>query len=287
MPTATHTSTNTPTVTPDGPTPTPGGDPSIQKSPALQNLFLTHQGAKLPPQTCLQSTDVAQFSEQLNVPIPDAPDPKDPSEMQQLGAFEFEVRYDWTKICVEIVPGTAAGSMICTIQDSVTMPTLEGIARIGCVTLGKDNFPDTHTPAGRHLATLRVRPQPELYSQLRANQDNGNAVQLLDQGCEIADLQGHAIPLLGCEDADVTIRFLEGDIDADCDVDVFDTQSIGFRWGATKGTTLFNSRADLEPSGQVNGDGDIDINDLQFVYGRFGSSCASPHPPQLPVNPKA
>jgi hypothetical protein len=230
---------------------------------------------------------VAQISEQLNVPIPEAPDPKDPGQLQQLGAFEFEVRYDWTKVCVVIQPGPAAGSMICTIQDSQTMPTLEGIARIGCVTQGKDNYPDTNTPPGRHLATLHVRPQPELYSILRPNQDNGQAIQLLDQLCEIADLQGHPIMLQSCDDADLTIRFLEGDLDADCDVDVFDTQQSAFRWGAGKGTLLFNSFMDVEPSGQVNGDGDIDINDLQFVYGRFGSTCAAPHPPQPPVNPKA
>ena len=29
----------------------------------------------------------------------------------------------------------------------------------------------------------------------------------------------------------------------------------------------------------------IDINDLQFVYGRFGSPCATPWPAQPPVNP--
>ena len=37
----------------------------------------------------------------------------------------------------------------------------------------------------------------------------------------------------------------------------------------------------------MTGDGDIDINDLQFVYGRFGSTCANPWPAQPPVNPKA
>ena len=35
------------------------------------------------------------------------------------------------------------------------------------------------------------------------------------------------------------------------------------------------------------GDGDIDINDLQFVYGRFASTCGNPWPAQPPVNPKA
>ncbi|MCH8850966.1 MAG: hypothetical protein IIC89_09090, partial [Chloroflexi bacterium] len=42
----------------------------------------------------------------------------------------------------------------------------------------------------------------------------------------------------------------------------------------------------LEPS-KPQQDDDIDINDLQFVYGRFGSTCENPHPDQAPVNPKA
>jgi hypothetical protein len=256
------------------------------KVPALQNIFMTRQGAKIPPQTCLGGTNGTQIGEHLNVPILEAPDPKDPSELQQLGAFEFEVRYDPRLVCIVIQPGSAAGTMICTIQDSETMPTLEGIARIGCVTVGKDNFPDTTTPAGRHLATLIVRPQPDMYSTARPNQDNGITAQLLDQGCELADLQGHQIALDGCEDADVTIRYLEGDVDADCSVDVFDTQNVAFRWGATKGALLYNNFMDLEPSNQVNGDGDIDINDLQFVYGRYASTCANPWPAQLPINPK-
>ena len=121
----------------------------FEKVPALQNLFLTQQGLKLPPQTCLASTDTTQISEQLNVPIPDAPDPKDPSLLQQLGAFEFEVRYDQKLVCIEIQPGTAASGMICTIQDSVSAPTLEGIARIGCVTPGRTSSRTrTRQPAG-------------------------------------------------------------------------------------------------------------------------------------------
>jgi hypothetical protein len=268
-------------------TATPGGDPSIQKIPALQNIFLMHQGLKMPPATCLAGTDATQIAEQLNVPIPDAPDPKSPSQLQQVGAFEFEVRYDQKLVCIEIQPGPAANGMICTIQDSVNSPTLKGIARIGCVTPGKDVFPDTHTPAGRHLATLIVRPQPEAYSQIRANQDNGITAQLLDQGCQLVDLQGHPIRLNSCDDADVTIRFLEGDIDGDCQVGIFDTQAIAFRWGAAKGALLYNPRMDLQPSNQVVGDGNINIDDLQFVYGRFGSSCSHPWPAQLPINPKA
>jgi hypothetical protein len=258
----------------------------MQKVPPLQNLFLHKQGAKFPPQTCLSGTDSAVFAEQLDVPIPDRLDPKDPTQAQQVGAFEFEVRYDDKLVCVELVPGPAASGLLCTVQDS-TNSGLKGIARIGCVTVGKTVFPDTTTPEGRHLADVIVRPEPELYSQVRPNQENGIAVQLLNQGCQLADLQGHQIPLFSCEDADLTVRFLEGDVNGDCLVDVFDAQNMAFRWSATQGSLLYNTRFDLMPSGQVAGDGTIDINDLQFVFGRLTSTCNNPWPAQPPVNPKA
>jgi hypothetical protein len=284
-PTATATRTRTPT--PSGPTATPGGDPGMQKLPALQNLFLTRQGTKVPPPTCLEGDDIAVFEERLTAPIPSRPDPKDPNAQQQLGAFEFEIRFDSKLVCIDFEPGTAAAGMICIIEDS-TNSLLEGIARLGCVTQGKDVFPDTNTAEGRLLATVLVRPMPELYSQIRPNQDNGVVSQLIDQDCELADLQGHPIPVSSCEDADVTIRYLEGDVSGpDCAVNALDTQTIAFRWGVTLGSLLYNPMMDVEPSGQVNGDGDIDINDLQFVYGRFASDCDDPWPPQLPINSKA
>ncbi len=103
----------------------------MQKMPSLQNLFLRKQGAEFPPNTCLSSTDSATFAEQLDVPIT-SPDPTNPSQQQQLGAFQFEVHYDATLICLQLVAGPAASGMLCTIQDD-TNSTLVGIARIHCM----------------------------------------------------------------------------------------------------------------------------------------------------------
>jgi hypothetical protein len=271
--------TFTPTATA---TSTPPPIPRVFKSPALQNVFLTRQGNKIPPSRCEDGTNVALLNEQINQ-APVTINPK--GDGQTVAAFEFEVRFDPTKVCVNLAPAaswTANPAVICTVQDKDSS-TLEGIARIGCVTIGK-----APKAVGLDLATIEVRPQPELYSQIRPNQDNGNVVQILNQGCELADEQGHAIAIFSCEDADITFRYLEGDVDGpDCDVDIFDTQSVAFRWGVQKGSLLYTSFLDLEPSGQVKGDGDIDIKDIQFVFGRFGSTCALPHPPQPPVNSKA
>jgi hypothetical protein len=123
-----------------------------------------------------------------------------------------------------------------------------------------------------------------MYSLIKPDQDNGQVVQVLNVGCELADLQGHPITIYSCEDAEVTIRYLEGDVEPDCTVDTMDAQAIAFRWGAEKGSLLYTDWFNLEPWG-TQADSDIDISDQQFVYGRFGSSCGQPHPPQPPVNP--
>ena len=158
-------------------------------------------------------------------------------------------------------------------------PQLEGVARIGCVMIGKGHEIDELAA----LAQIDIYPQPELYSQIKPNQDNGVVVQLSNVNCDLSDEQGHAIPIFSCDDADVTFRYLEGDVEPDCVVDAADAQAIAFRWGVEKGSLIYRDFTNLEPSSQQQ---DNDINDLQFVFGRFGSTCSDPHPAQNPVNPK-
>ncbi len=254
------------------------------KLPALQNLFLTAQGAKLPPSTCEDSTDTATFTHELSN-APSSADPKDPSAVQQVGGFEMEVRFDEKLVCVNLEAGayfTGTAGAVCFIDDKDQGLRPEGLARIGCVVKGKP----TSVSSSLELARIIVRPQPELYSQIIANQDNGVVAQILNQDCNLADMQGHPIQKIGCDDSELTIRFLEGDVNGDCSVDVADQQLLAFRWGAEVGNQLYNPRFDLEPSGQIKGDGDLDIKDVQFVFGRHGSTCAAPHPDQPPLNGK-
>ena len=262
----------------------------MAKLPALQNVWLTRQGAKIPPPDCLSGTDLGGLTEQLSQAIT-SPDPKNPNVAQQIAAFEFEVHYDSTKVCVGITTGAAwsAAGAICIIEDSASKPQLEGVARIGCVTTGKGLAVDELAA----LAQINVYPQPEIYSQAKPNQGNGVVVDINNVNCDVSDEQGEAIPIFSCDDASVTFRYLEGDIEPDCVVDATDAQSIAFRWGASKGSVIYRDFMNLEPSG-AQADDDIDVNDLQFVYGRFGSVCSASgleidgtHPPQPPVNPKS
>jgi hypothetical protein len=294
-PTATPTASNTPTAT-NTPTPTnTPSSPSVVKSPSLGNLFLTGQGTKIPPTNCLTGSNGTAFQVSIDSKVTGV-DPKT-GENKQLGGFQFQVNYDNSKVCVVLAAGpsfTAGAGQpqgTCIIHDSVTKPTLQGNATIACNIIGKAPFsPPIQDPANRLLATIVVKPMPDVYSTGKPNNPNGNTVQLINKGCKVTDRQGNPVPppagSSNCNDAEVTIRWLEGDVVPDCSVDARDTQAVAFRWGTHKMDGLYNAFYNLEPSGS-QADNDIDVNDLQFVFGRFGSTCATPWPTQAPQNPKA
>jgi hypothetical protein len=276
-PTATPTYTPSPTAT--------RSDLFNLKLPQIQNLFLTTQDpVKLAPRTCQESTDTAVYTHEMSRQ-PNSISPK--GEKQKVAAFEFEVRFDQKYVCVNLEPGQYATDvgMTCFVLDKDSSQ-LEGIARIGCAFKGKD-LPKSDA---LELARIVVRPMPEVYHLIMPNQDNRLSVQIINQDCELADTQGHPIPKTGCDDSDLSLRFLEGDVVSDCRVDVLDQQQLASRWLATVGNGLYIERMDLEPSavqpGMGNGDGAIDIKDIQFVFGRHGSTCADPHPDQPPTHSK-
>jgi hypothetical protein len=67
-------------------------------------------------------------------------------------------------------------------------------------------------------------------------------------------------------------------------VDVQDQQMISFRYGSFFGSLLYDKWYDLEPNLH---DLDIDIKDLQKVFGRDGATCQEPNPQQPPLPPPA
>ena len=266
--------------------------PAIIKGPALSNLFLTAQGEKVPPDTCLGGADASLLSVDISTQVGFLGGFDKDGRGRRLGGFSFKVTYDETKVCVVLTPGTVpiVGGWDCIIYDSLTKPSLQGSATIACNQFGKAPISLIGAFRPRHLATILVQPMPEEYSMMRPNNGNGNVVQIISSACKMTDTQGDAIaPDAGtphCTDVDITIRYLEGDVVPDCEVNTLDTQAVAFRWGSQKGSLLYSGFFNTEPS-KPQQDDDIDINDLQFVYGRFGSTCENPHPDQAPVNPKA
>ena len=155
---------------------------------------------------------------------------------------------------------------------------LADVIHFGCVTQGQ-----VPGPLGSFdLASLDLVPHPDLTNDIFPGNNNGVLTVLKDNGCELSDVFGH--PVIGsinggltpvCGDLAVTVRILEGDLNLDCKVDVTDEQLISFRYGSFFGSLYYSKWFDLEPATH---DLDIDIKDVQKVFGRDGSTCQNPVP---------
>ena len=83
---------------------------------------------------------------------------------------------------------------------------------------------------------------------------------------QLSTVNGTLIPF-SMLDGQININQCQGDVDGDGDVDIIDVQLIAYRWGKKPPDSLYESRFDLD------GDGDIDIVDIQMVAYRWGTSC--------------
>jgi hypothetical protein len=223
-----------------------------------------------------------------------------------LGAYEFSVEYnnfviqsvnpsDVVFTTGPINPYPNGADLVADGEGATRGPadcsmslTFENIVHFACVTSGLN----PEGPEGdMDLARLNLIPHPDLTNDIFPGNDNGVVTVLKDNGCELVDIVGH--PTEGdvnggltavCGDLAVTVRILEGDLNLDCMVDLADQQLIAFRYGAFFGSLLYNEWYDLEPNLH---DLDIDIKDIQKVFGRDGSNCQNPTPPQPPQGPPA
>jgi hypothetical protein len=156
---------------------------------------------------------------------------------------------------------------------------------VGCVSTGPVG--SGFTGSGAVLATITLTPNEDLKFRLHPGNDNGVVRMILDENCEVANTLGHPQPnsvngglTLECGDASITARVLEGDLNLDCAVDVIDQQMIAGRYGTFFGNIFYDPWFDLEPALK---DFDIDIKDVQKVFGRDASTCQNPIPAQPPA----
>jgi len=241
----------------------------------------------------------------------DEDDPNDADLLKEcLGAWEHQVRYDH-KI-IKFVDNLNPKTIDTTVPaDGVAdVSWLESTGRVancsvnvlaenwileGCVTTDGPAPGMQVGPCGEGIIEkMLIVPQTNdlIYRGVfRPTKDNGVVTNVVDDNCEITDiyaepmadtLPGGLTPI--CGDMSITVRMLEGDVDLDCDVDVADEQGIAFRYGASWGLQLYDQWFDLEPK---YADQDIDIKDLQFVFGRNYSNCQAPIPDDqsTPVDP--
>jgi hypothetical protein len=263
------------------------GSPAVSVAPSLANLWLcnvncTKQVEGVEEVNLLVNLDSAVTSldpkcvgtATASTPNPEAPTAT-PCPTQGVAAFQFDVLYNQN-----IALLSAQGSGIFGSAGCGSTPG-QGVLHVRCPATGKLASPASGPGA---MANVRVQPQADDYSLLHAHQENGLVAELILQSCQLLDARNNAIKMSECGNAAVTIRYLEGDVQPNCLVDVFDQQQVAFRWGIGIGSLLYSERFDLEPSALP--DGDIDTLDLQVVAGRHGSTCNDPHPPQPPVDPQ-
>jgi hypothetical protein len=251
---------------------TPG--PIVAKDPAEANLFLCEDNASTPADECDGNGEGSLVLQEIveNVTEP-------------MGAWEIQIKFDHKVFNVQIDPNeslfTAYGR---TPTCSVSVVT-ENWILFGCVSTGPIGSGFTGGPAA--LADVILTPNSDLVFRLHPGNDNGVVRMILDENCEVTNTLGHPQPgsingglAVACDDAAVTVRILEGDLDLDCDVDVVDQQLIAAKYGTFFGNVFYDPWFDLEPAPK---DFDIDIKDMQKVFGRDGSTCETPIPDQEPA----
>jgi hypothetical protein len=192
-----------------------------------------------------------------------------------LGAFELGMLYDDSVIDLAIQQGPFLGSTGRATTCNVLFQ--QNHVRFWCAS----SQPPLEGPTGSGtLANLFVKPDSDL--RLKPTVNNGVLSLLNDLSAEtsLAEPFGDDIPVASVGDTVLIIQALEGDLNQDCKVNVFDDQIIAYRYGALFGSLLYDPFYDLEPA---LGDGDIDIKDLQFVFGRNGWYCLPRTPTPTPT----
>ncbi|MDE3096931.1 MAG: DUF11 domain-containing protein [Chloroflexota bacterium] len=223
-----------------------------------------------------------------------------------LGGFAFDLHYDptiFSNPTVDTSPAaalfTAAGRTL-----SCSMSILgNGIDHIACASTGPFGVgPSWIGP--KVMAHVTMTPLEIVTEQVRPNKENGIVTAVKDTNTVVSNTCGQPLndgtiqPLPGQPECQgnplqgvgpggtlndsmtvATIRRLEGDVTKDCSVDIADMQLEASKYGTSVGSLLYNVFYDVNSPLQ-HGDGEIDILDVQFVYGRMGSTCTTPIPAQ-------
>lgn len=290
-PTATRTPTPaTPTATPGTVTPTPPGVRMEKDANVLEAGVQTENNLWITKSGCLSAEEgkgcLVIEKWVFNAWDTDSPNDSD-SEPEGLGAWEEQIKFEHKILAVTPVPSNEWLESGGRVANCTATVLTENWILTGCVTKDDPSEPGIQPgPNGDGLIErIIIVPLSDdlIYRDgFRPTKDNGVITDIVDENCEVTDVLAEPIPgtLPGgltqtCGDAHITVRMLQGDLDLDCDVDVVDDQAIAFRYGSFLGLQLYDQWYDLEPK---YADFDVDIKDIQFVFGRNGSTCQAPIP---------
>ena len=269
------------------------------KSPTSTNVWLADCDPNDAMGQCFGETvNAASFDEVMT----------NQGDLAGLGGFSFDLHYDPTQYIAPVIDLQPAIDLFAasgrSLDCSITNPQ-NGIIHVACASTGDYGVGPVFVGA-QVMAHVTVTPQDFLVEAIRPNKENGDRSVVKDDQVTVTntcgqplnngdqntpDCQGTNLEGVGPGgvltgnpnggQSNQTIRRLEGDVNADCSVNVLDMQDEASRFGTSTGSLLYDLFHDVNSPLQ-HGDGEIDINDVQFVYGRFGSECSAPIPAQAP-----
>lgn len=267
-----------------------------QKSPTSGNLWLCDGSPACDAQSVGEQTNTFTFDEIMI----------NQGDLNGLGGFSFDLHWDITQYDQPVVDLSPAVALFAASGRTLvcTMTILgNGIAHYACASTGPIGVGPVWV-GPQVMAHVTLTPNDFLAEQVRPNKENGDISVVKDDQVTVTNTCGQplndgtiqpipgqpecqGVPLLGVGPGGVlnaskstqTIRRLEGDVTQDCTVDISDMQLEASKYGMSIGGLLYNIFYDVNLPLQ-HGDGEIDINDIQFVFGRNGSECSAPIPTQ-------
>ncbi|HYM14309.1 MAG TPA: cohesin domain-containing protein [Dehalococcoidia bacterium] len=226
-----------------------------------------------------------------------------PSDPNGLGGYQFDLNYDPNVFDFPVIQDTGnmnVGGHVTVCSMTISLP---GVVHVGCAA-GSPLGGGATWIGPKTMATVRLDVAELVEKTIRPNKENGTYTDVVDTNTRVTNTCGQPLndgtiqplpgqpecqgnPLLGVgpggslpdTEARYTIRRLEGDIVPDCVVNTTDAQLEASKFGLSSGSLLYNKFFDVNLPLQF-GDGEIDINDIQFVFGRLGSTCNTPLPAQ-------
>jgi len=146
-----------------------------------------------------------------------------------------------SQVSVGVVDGTTRSVTFTTNEDTVACIQYGRTTNYGLNSSISDEYKKTHTIILRDLDPDHI---DEIHYQVRAKDQAGNQ--------EITP------------DALLGDTGIDGDVDGDGDVDIFDLFAVASAFGTVQGDAGYNPACDFD------GDGDVDINDLYTCGSNFG-----------------
>ena len=237
------------------PPPAPGSDAALVY-PGVANIFIS------PGASNLFIGGPAQVLEETVAGVPFDPG---------LGSFQLNISFDPNTVQMTIDAGPFLGSTGRATACSITAVT-ETVVLYNCASSGAQQG----AYGSGVLARLTLTPAAGLTLKPTTNNGRLAFIDNLRGGTHLYDKENTLIPINQLLDAVVAVRALEGDLNGDCTIDILDEQLISTHYNAFLGSLLYVFGFDVEPS--PGGDFDIDIKDLQFIFGRDGDNCKTPQP---------